>query len=143
MSGKLYFLIRQKNPIILSGHPYHCFCIASQSEEGSNKLKQYVARKHHVLFSTFYIASRNIIGSKNAIQYGTESRRPMPASRYLSRSSAALFLFFSLRAKHRVPAMAFAHTTATEGNCNSTTEYKTRIFSPKGKDFWILFLTQV
>lgn len=40
----------------------------------------------HVLLSTLSITSRNIIGSKNAIQYGTESHGPPPASRYLSRS---------------------------------------------------------
>lgn len=55
MRGKMYFLIRQKNTIILSGHPYLCFCKASQSEDGSNRLKQHVIRRHHTLFSTFLL----------------------------------------------------------------------------------------
>lgn len=90
--------------------------IVSQSEEASNMLKQHVARKHHVLFSTSSIASRNFIGSKNAIQYGMESHGP--ASRYLTHSSAALLLFFSLCMKFSVPAMIFTCTIRTEESCN-------------------------
>lgn len=112
------FSSKTKTPTVLHSCPYLRFCKASQSEEGSNRLKQHVVRKNHLLFSTLYITSRNIIGSKNAIQYVTESHGSTPASGYLSRLSIALFLFFTLPVKGREPAVAFACTTATEGNCN-------------------------
>lgn len=109
---------KTKTPTILHSLPYLWFCKASESEEGSNRLKQHMVRKHHMLFSTVYITSRNIIGSKTAIQYIMESHGPTPPSKYLSRLSIALLLFFTLPVKGREPAVALAHTTATEGNCN-------------------------
>lgn len=112
-----YFGEKKKNHILIS-HPFLCFWRVSQPEKLSNRLKQCMARKHHMLFSTFSIANRKFICSKNAFQYGMESHGPAPVSTYLNCLSVPLLLFFSLHVKCRVPAMAFACTTGTEGSCN-------------------------